>query len=199
MTVGSRALPWDPAWDARAEEVRKLCWGALSLGTSWRSGARTAAWDGDYLLLFPNEEYARECGERPGAREDRGLGARLVEHAPRAVLRASGAQQNRAEAWHETQSIQDGMQMVITKMLAAVYAKALAGSAVQPQAGDRKSGYQNAVIRRVTLSIHPSNTSPIRGDAAFAVIQLQCTALHKRLAAHCRSAGVCGGYALPGS
>ncbi|KAJ7435003.1 hypothetical protein FB451DRAFT_1465783 [Mycena latifolia] len=67
--------------------------------------ARARGWgrgDGAYLLLFPNEEYARERGGRPGAREDRGLGALLLEHAPRAALWAGGAQNSRTEARHET-------------------------------------------------------------------------------------------------
>ncbi|KAJ7451291.1 hypothetical protein FB451DRAFT_1566206, partial [Mycena latifolia] len=73
-------------------------------------------------------------------------------------------------------------QMIITKMRRRALAGEPPRPAVQSQAGDRKSGlrrsyiysfilflqvqYQNEVIQRVTLSIHPSNTSPIRGGCS---------------------------------
>ncbi|KAJ7451943.1 hypothetical protein FB451DRAFT_1051080, partial [Mycena latifolia] len=139
-TVGSSALPWDPAWDARAvraEEVRRLCWGALSVATSWRTecmalgrpdgGVGMAMCEpANYLLLFPNEVYDRERGGRSGG--DAGAHAKNAIWALfcRSMLLANfcgnvagrpadtpGAQESRAEmlqeAWHETQAIQDAL------------------------------------------------------------------------------------------
>ncbi|KAJ7451872.1 hypothetical protein FB451DRAFT_1409488 [Mycena latifolia] len=133
-------------------------------------------------LLFPNEVYDREPGGRP-------------------ALWAGGAQNSRTEARHETHALQEALgahgcnlhtavaaHMTITKMLRRWHCASPPFSArprrgeppepaVQPPAGDRKSGvrvrfiyyFNELVIRRVTLSVQYRFLSdPIREDAAQA-------------------------------
>ncbi|KAJ7633303.1 hypothetical protein B0H17DRAFT_1108091 [Mycena rosella] len=137
-SVWASALPWDPSWDeqkVRDEECRRMCWGALSLVTSFRTECMALGRPDDcaalclcdpanYLLLFPNELYDR--GGFGGGRQDGGMHPKNAIWALfcRSMLLANfcanvaiqpvdsaDARETQAEAlqeaWHETQAVQD--------------------------------------------------------------------------------------------
>ncbi|KAJ7092979.1 hypothetical protein B0H15DRAFT_1020996 [Mycena belliarum] len=137
--TGTGELPWDPAWDARAvraEEVRRLCWGALGVATGWRAECMAlgrpdggAAWamcePANYALLFPNEVYTRERsgGAGEGERERKNAVWALCCRAmllanfcgnvavQAAATRAAREAQAEAlqDAWHDALAVQDAL------------------------------------------------------------------------------------------
>ncbi|KAJ7482434.1 hypothetical protein FB451DRAFT_1029636, partial [Mycena latifolia] len=125
-TVGSSAVPWAPARDPRADEVRRPCWRAECMSPGHVDGGVGMVmcepshvrpfsslpyilYPHPCTLLFPNEVYDRKPGGRPCEDAMNAIWALFCRSMLLAQLWAGGVQQSHTEARLETQALQEAL------------------------------------------------------------------------------------------